>query len=79
MDTTEIKLITLGNNFELIKDVIGKFIKEPNKDYKLIKIDDQDVKVTLYHTAGQEKYDSIASNYFRSIDAAIVIFDNSDP
>jgi Ras-related protein Rab-1A len=45
---------------------------------KVFDIDGYNVKLQIWDTAGQEKFKSIVSNYYRNINGIIVVFDLSD-
>lgn len=42
---------------------------------KLIEIDEKLVRLQIWDTAGQEKYRTLTSNYFKGVDAVIMIYD----
>eukprot|EP00826_Nyctotherus_ovalis_P066415 TRINITY_DN980_c0_g3_i1.p1 TRINITY_DN980_c0_g3~~TRINITY_DN980_c0_g3_i1.p1 ORF type:complete len:201 (-),score=57.13 TRINITY_DN980_c0_g3_i1:127-729(-) len=44
---------------------------------KSIKLDSAPVKVSLWDTAGQEKYASLASFYYKNADASLIVYDVS--
>ena len=39
----------------------------------------QRVKLMIWDTAGQEKYDSLTSMYFKGASAILVVYDTTDP
>ena len=50
-----------------------------NSACKLIKINDKDLyKLTLYDTAGQERYKSLPGKYFKNADGVLLLFDLID-
>ena len=47
--------------------------------FKLMKINDKDIyKLTLYDTAGQERYKCLPGSYFRNVDGVLLLFDLND-
>lgn len=46
---------------------------------KEIKIDNQIVQLQIWDTAGQEKYHSLGSSFYRNSDCCVLVFDKTDP
>ncbi|AYV79135.1 MAG: Ras-related protein Rab-2 [Faunusvirus sp.] len=44
-------------------------------DYKTINVDGAPIKVQIWDTAGQEKFKSIISSYYKNISCAIIVYD----
>lgn len=44
-------------------------------DFKVRYLSDKNVKLTIWDTAGQERFRTLTSSYYRSADAAILVFD----
>lgn len=44
----------------------------------MIKINDQEINVCIWDTAGQEKFFSLTKNYFKKADGVLVVFDLTD-
>ena len=44
-----------------------------------VNLDDTTVKFEIWDTAGQERYHSLAPMYYRGAQAAIVVYDITDP
>ena len=47
--------------------------------YKNIRVQEKDVKMCIWDTAGQEKFRSIVATYFKSCDGVVMVFDLSNP
>ena len=47
--------------------------------FKTIIVDGQRVKIQIWDTAGQEKFRTMTSTYFRNSDAVVVVYDITDP
>lgn len=56
------------------------YISTIGVDFKIITVNNNNkmVKLQIWDTAGQERFKSITSNYYRGVDAAILVFDVSD-
>lgn len=47
---------------------------------KIIQYKGHNIKINIWDTAGQEKYNSIVNNYYKNVDGAIIVFDlNNQP
>ncbi|XP_049852132.1 ras-related protein Rab-5A-like [Schistocerca gregaria] len=46
---------------------------------KTMNIDNRTIKFELWDTAGQERYRALAPMYYRNADAAVLVFDYTDP
>lgn len=62
------------------EDLIGKepIVTVIDFKRKQIKIDDKDIQLYIWDTAGQEKFRSIVSTYFKGCDGIMLVFDLSD-
>ena len=80
------KLILIGNSGTGKTSIINRFINEKFEDsykctigvdflLKKIKINDQNIKLQIWDTAGMEKYKQITTSYYRGAHGAIVVFD----
>lgn len=80
------KLVFLGDQNVGKTTLISQFVyRDADKNYeptigidfltKKIEVDDKDVKLQLWDTAGQEKFHSIISSYARDSFLAVVLFD----
>ena len=80
-----IRLITLGDSNAGKSCIINYFIEKKfttkantvgvdfySKEYK---IDQHSIKVQIYDTSGQEKFRTIASNYYKRADGILLVFD----
>ena len=89
-DYLNIKLLTLGESFvgktTLILNYMNPNIKKKNLerfyptigvDYqkKSVTIDNRNINVEIWDTAGQEKFKKITSQYYNGADGIILIFD----
>lgn len=45
---------------------------------KIIKIDDMDIKINIYDTAGQQQFQNITRQYFKNTSVAMVVYDTTD-
>ena len=84
-----IKVILLGDSMVGKSSIIRRICNENFQDsiqatisieyYNyLVKVNNYIVRIQLWDTAGQEKYDSIIKNYFQSTDFAIYIYSIDD-
>lgn len=46
---------------------------------KIIKMHNQNFKVTLWDTAGQEKYKSLSKVYYKGSSGVLIVYDVTDP
>ena len=44
----------------------------------MIRVNDCDVNVCIWDTAGQEKFISLTKNYFKKADGILIVFDLTD-
>ena len=87
MSKSEIKLITLGETAVGKSSFIVKYIEDrfsPNyistlgldfRQKKIILENGQEIKLTLFDTAGQERYKSIAANLIKKVNGILLIYD----
>ena len=80
------KLILIGNSGVGKSSILQRYMKHTfEENYKCtigvdflmksVVINGQTVKLQLWDTAGQEKYKSMVSSYYRGANAALIIFD----
>jgi len=85
----EVKIITLGDSHVGKSSLIFKFIEDTfsssymstvgfDLKFKTIKINDEEIKVMIFDTAGQERFRSLASNYIRKANGILLVYDISD-
>ena len=85
----EVKIITLGDSHVGKSSLIFKFIEDKfsssymstvgfDLKFKTIKINDEEIKVMIFDTAGQERFRSLASNYIRKANGILLVYDISD-
>jgi len=81
------KLILLGNIDVGKTSLIIRFTDntyEPNRTQEIdmkardLKIDGKVVRMTITDTAGQERFRTLTSSYYRNADAIIVVYDTTD-
>lgn len=46
---------------------------------KLVKVHNQNIKITLWDTAGQEKYKSLSKVYYKGSSGVLIVYDVTDP
>lgn len=84
--STKYKVIMVGDstvgktslvNFYVDKVVCDDFVSTVGVDFKnkSLIINDQEIVLQIWDTAGQEKFRSITKSYFRRADAIVVVFD----
>ena len=85
-DDIEFKIITLGNPGVGKTSIIQRFVEDDfnanqlstlgiTYSFKVIKIEEKNIRLKLIDTGGQEKYRSLAVSYFRHVDVVLFIFD----
>ena len=85
----EVKIITLGDSHVGKSSLIFKFIEDTfsssymstvgfDLKFKTIKINDEEIKVMIFDTAGQERFRSLASNYIKKANGILLVYDISD-
>ena len=90
MINPEFKVVTIGESGTGKTSVIQKFhsgvfyqeVMPTIGSFSLIStisVDDTEVHLTLWDTAGQEKFNSLLPLYMRGAHAVLVVFDISDP
>jgi len=88
-DLIKLKLIVIGNQGTGKSCILNRFVNESFDDNyqatigldfqsKNITIQDQDVRLILYDTAGQEKFRSLIPMYIREAQIILLIYDISD-
>ena len=89
MDEITLKILLLGDSSVGKNSLILKFT---NKEFdensystigaefknKVIQIDNKQIKLNIFNTAGQEKYRSISKNLIRNVNGIIFVFDLSN-
>jgi small GTP-binding protein domain len=65
---------TVGNFNEDISNKLGIDYKT-----KKVRIDNIDIKLQIWDTAGQEKYKSITHNFYKGANGIMIVFDLTDP
>ena len=82
----QIKIIIVGNSSVGKTNLVSRYFDDefseitPNtigldQRLKRIEIDNQAVKLQMWDTAGQEKYRSISSSFYKNSDGAILVYD----
>ena len=82
----EFKIITLGNTGVGKTSIIQRFVSDEfNPDqistfgtsftFRVLKISNKNIKLTLIDTGGQERFRSLSINYFRHADVVLFVFD----
>ena len=85
----EVKIITLGDSHVGKSSLIFKFIEDKfsssymstvgfDLKFKTIKINNEEIKVMIFDTAGQERFRSLASNYIKKASGILLVYDISD-
>ena len=85
-DDTEFKIITLGNTGVGKTSIIQRFVNDEfNPDqlstlgvsltFRVLTINNKNIKLKLIDTGGQEKYRSMSKSYFRHVDVVLFVFD----
>ena len=80
------KIILIGNSGVGKSSIMQRYMKQTfNSNYKItigvdflmksLKINDEIVKLQVWDTAGQEKYRSMTSSYYRGAHVALIVFD----
>ena len=80
------KIILIGSSGVGKSSILQRYMKNTfSTNYKItigvdflmksVKIDDQLVKLQVWDTAGQEKYKSMVSSYYRGAHVALIVFD----
>ena len=88
-DLMKLKLIVVGNQGTGKSCILNRFVNETfEENYqatigldfqsKNITIHDQDVRLIIYDTAGQEKFRSLIPMYIREAQIILLIYDISD-
>ena len=88
-DLLKLKLIVVGNQGTGKSCILNRFVNETfEENYqatigldfqsKNVIIHDQDVRLILYDTAGQEKFRSLIPMYIREAQIILLIYDISD-
>ena len=88
-DLIKLKLIVVGNQGTGKSSILNRFVNETfDENYqatigldfhsKNITIHDQDVRLIIYDTAGQEKFRSLIPMYIREAQIILFIYDISD-
>ena len=87
--TIEAKIITLGDSHVGKSSLIIKFIDNKftinymstigfDLKCKTIQINNEEIKLIIHDTAGQERFRSLASNYIKNADGVLLVYDISD-
>ena len=83
----DVKIITLGDSHVGKSSLILKFIDDTfsnvylstigfDSKHKIIKIDDQnEMKLVIFDTAGQERFKSLATNYIKKANGILLVYD----
>ena len=85
----ETKIITLGDSHVGKSSLIIKFIENKfslsyistvgfDLKYKTLKIDDEEIKIVIHDTAGQERFKSLAANYIKKAKGILLVYDITD-
>ena len=85
-DDIEFKIITLGNPGVGKTSIIQRFVEDDfnanqlstlgiSYSFKVIKIEEKNIRLKLIDTGGQEKYRALAVSYFRHVDVVLFVFD----
>ncbi|XP_036854270.1 ras-related protein Rab-23 isoform X2 [Manis javanica] len=84
-----IKMVVVGNGAVGKSSMIQRYCKGIfTKDYKKtigvdflerqIQVNDEDVRLMLWDTAGQEEFDAITKAYYRGAQACVLVFSTTD-
>ncbi|XP_034377537.1 ras-related protein Rab-23 [Arvicanthis niloticus] len=84
-----IKMVVVGNGAVGKSSMIQRYCKGVfTKDYKKtigvdflerqIQVNDEDVRLMLWDTAGQEEFDAITKAYYRGAQACVLVFSTTD-
>ena len=84
-----IKILTLGDTNVGKSSIVLRFVSDKFDDKmfstigidfksKVIKVGNQSIKVLLWDTAGQEKFQNIAKQYYNGANGVLLIFDITD-
>ena len=85
----EIKIITLGDSHVGKSSLIIKFIENKfslsyistvgfDLKYKTLKLDNEEIKIVIHDTAGQERFKSLAANYIKKAKGILLVYDITD-
>ena len=86
----ETKIITLGDSHVGKSSLIIKFIENKfslsyistvgfDLKYKTLKLDDdEEIKIVIHDTAGQERFKSLAANYIKKAKGILLVYDITD-
>ncbi|CAH00270.1 Ypt52 [Kluyveromyces lactis] len=90
----QFKLVLLGDSSVGKSSIVHRFVKDSFDEYRestigaaflsqTIKLseeyDEQVLKFEIWDTAGQERYKSLAPMYYRNANAALVVYDVTEP
>jgi Ras-related protein Rab-22 len=86
MNIKDIKVVLLGDSGVGKSSLVLRFVTDTFKPYsdstigasymtKLINFENKAYKYMIWDTAGQEKYHSLASMYYRNTQVAIIVYD----
>ncbi|CAB1312898.1 unnamed protein product [Coregonus sp. 'balchen'] len=74
-----IKVVVVGNGAVGKSSMIQRYCKGIfTKDYKKTIVNDEDVRLMLWDTAGQEEFDAITKAYYRGAQACVLVFSTTD-
>ena len=85
----ETKIITLGDSRVGKSSLIIKFIDNKfslnyistvgfDLKYKTLKLDDEEIKIVIHDTAGQERFKSLSTNYIKKAKGILLVYDITD-
>ena len=85
----ETKIITLGDSKVGKSSLIIKFIDNKfslnyistvgfDLKYKILKLDDEEIKIVIHDTAGQERFKSLSTNYIKKAKGILLVYDITD-
>ncbi|SCW04425.1 LAFE_0H13234g1_1 [Lachancea fermentati] len=89
----QFKLVLLGDSSVGKSSIVHRFVKDSFDEFrestigaaflsqtiKLEKQDDVTIKFEIWDTAGQERYKSLAPMYYRNANAALIVYDITQP